>query len=197
MPRSRERFKLLARKTHQGRTVWYARYYDRSGRRLKVSTGKEKKGEAREFAEQLLEDGVESSIRLEEFAKDFFRWDTCSWIQRQHAKDRSFGEYQARMRRAHLDGHILPEFGKKRLAELTGPAIERWLLRLPLANQTKNHILYTFKIVLREAKRERLIRESPLQESEPLARNAKGRDVLTMEELGKLFPKTDKKLLEI
>jgi hypothetical protein len=46
MPRIRERYTLLARKTAEGRTVWYVRYYDRSGRRLKVSTGKEKKGEA-------------------------------------------------------------------------------------------------------------------------------------------------------
>jgi hypothetical protein len=30
----RERYTLLARKTAEGRIVWYVRYYDRSGHRL-------------------------------------------------------------------------------------------------------------------------------------------------------------------
>jgi integrase len=197
VPRDREEYKLLPRKTQDGRTVWYVRYYDRAGHRVKKSTGKEKRGEAREVARQILQSGPGSSMRLAEFAKDFFLWGACTWIRRQHAKGRDFGEYQARQRRGHLDRHILPAFGARRLSEITGPAIERWLLTLELQNQTRNHILYTFRIVLREATREGLIRHNPLQEPERFKPDALARDVLTLAELGMLFPKGEQQLLEI
>jgi integrase len=196
--RYRERYTLLERKTRQGEGVFYVRFYDpRTGKRVALSTGESTKGRARDFAENLIGQGAIRDPRLEDFTGDFFRWGSCPWIARQHAKGRSFGQYQARTRRAHLDNHILPKFGKRRLSELTRPAIESWLIALPLSNQSKNHVLYTFRIVLREAKSERLLRENPLQEAEPLGRNPRRRDVFTMDELKLLFPKTKEKLLEV
>ncbi len=76
--------------------------------------------------------------------------------------------------------------------------IENWLVALDLANQTKNHMLYTLRIVLSEAKSEKLIPSNPLAEAEPLARNHRSRDALTMDELHKLFPKPHlARLLEV
>ncbi len=100
-------------------------------------------------------------------------------------------------RAAHLDNYILPQFGKRRLSELSRPGIETWLIALPLSSQSKNHILYSFRIVLREAKNERLLKENPLQEVEPLGRSHRNRDAFTLVELRKFFPKARKKLLMI
>jgi integrase len=197
--RFKEKYTLVERKTRKGKTVWHVRYYDQAtGRRITVSSGHDTKTRARAFAEELTGDGgATRSPLLEDYAADFFKWDKCKWIARQHAKGRHFGEYQARTRRAHLDNYLLPEFGKKHLSELTRPAIENWLVGLDLANQTKNHIMYSLRIVLREARAEKLIRDNPLQETEPLGKNPKRRDALTLAELRLLFPAERKKLLKV
>jgi len=196
--RYRERFTLFVRKRREGEAVYYVRFYDpRTGKRVALSTGESTKGRAREFAERLLAEGAVRDPRLEDFARDFFKWESCAWIARQHAKGRPFGRYQARTRRAHLDNYILPQFGKRRLSELSRPGIEIWLIGLPLSNQSKNHILYTFRIVLREAKNERLLKDNPLQEAEPFSRSHRSRDAFTLVELRMLFPKAKTKLLVI
>ena len=169
--------------------VFYARFWDkRSGRRRAVSTGRTTKGEAHAEAKRLFAQGDGRAVRLEDFAESFFKWGQCKWIKRQHAKGRPFSSTQARVRRAQLNSYILPAFGHRVLADITRPAIERWLLGLQLANQTKNHMLYTFRIVLREAAAEGLLAVSPLETTEPFARNPRRRDILTLSELRKLFP---------
>ena len=49
---------------------------------------------------------------LEDFARDFFEWESSSWIRRQHAKGRRFCKSIAKCRQGHLDKYILPHFGK-------------------------------------------------------------------------------------
>ena len=73
--------------------------------------------------------------------------------------------------------------------------IENWLIALTnhktkakLSNQTKNHILYTFRIILKEAERERIVPFNCLATVEALANSAKERGVFSKDELGKLFP---------
>lgn len=196
-------YRLVLISTKDG-AVWYARYNDpRTGKRNKFSTyvgADEDKGRALTVAAAKLaeiKEGYGKCPRLEDYAADFFKWGVCQWIRRQHAKGHDFGEYQARTRRAHLDNYIFKQFGKRRLDELTQPMIEKWLVSLPLAPQTVNHILYSFRKVLREAKRDKLIRENPLQEPEPLKKNHKVRDAFGMDELRLLFPKTQKALLNV
>ncbi|MGA2612957.1 MAG: tyrosine-type recombinase/integrase [Spirochaetia bacterium] len=196
-------YRLILISTKEG-AVWYARYTDpRTGRRNKFSThvgADEDKGRAHTVAAAKLaeiKEGYSKCPRLEQYAADFFKWGVCPWIKRQHAKGRDFGEYQARTRRAHLENYILPQFGKRRLDELTQPMIEKWLESLPLAGQTKNHLLYSLRIMMREAKRDRLIRENPLQEPEPFKKNHQVRDALGMDELRLLFPRTQKGLLNV
>jgi len=75
--------------------------------------------------------------------------------------------------------------------------IENWLAGLALAKQTKNQLLYTLRTVLRGAEAEKLIAVDPLVKAEALGRNHRSRDVLTMDELRKLFPGNETKLLEV
>lgn len=175
--------------------VWFFTYYDKNGKRKTKSTGKSLKYEAESFVEDFLESLDQSQTTLEEYAKTFFVWDECLWIKRQHAKGKQFSKGIAQLRRSHLTGYIFPQFGKRTLQSLNRVEIENWLVDLhsiktgePLSNQTKNHILFAFRIVLREAEREGLITHNCLSLVEPLANNAKVRDIFTREELQMLFP---------
>ena len=102
--------------------------------------------------------------RLKEYVADFYRWDTCNWIRRQHAKGRRFSRQVADSRRSRLERYILPEFGDRRLDEINPVEVENWLVGLDRANQTKNHLLYTLNIILKEAKRQKVIAANPLDD---------------------------------
>ena len=62
-----------------------------------------------------------------------------------------------------------PTFGDTPLSDtgrLNAVAVENWLLSLPLANQSRNHMLRTMSIVLKEAKRQKIVRENPIADVE-------------------------------
>lgn len=91
----------------------------------------------------------------------------------------------------------MANFGKMKIADLDQKSIEDWLATLPLSNQTRNHVLYTFRIVLREAKLAGIVRVNVLADAEPFGSDKKQRDVFTLAELHALFPDDDEKLVEI
>ncbi|WP_321301542.1 site-specific integrase [uncultured Sphaerochaeta sp.] len=185
--------------------VWYFYYYDVNGKRQSKSTGLSKKYEADQFAQEFLNEDDRTDITLQEYTIDFFVWDVCPWIKRQHAKGKPFSMSIANQRRSHLTTYILPKFGHRILSSLNRIEIENWLIdlkktvitekdkkkvttKLPLSNQTKNHILYTFRIVLREAEREALVPFNCLATVESLGGSSKPRDIFSKDELAKLFP---------
>jgi integrase len=164
-------------------------YYRLAGQKTYHSTGLTDRGKAVAFAMSKVAEGEQAAIiTLDAFAKDFFRWGFCTWIAKQHAKGRPFSRAVADDTRAIVDNHILPRFGALPLAEITKAAVENWLVTLPLANATRNHLLYTLRMILREAKDARLIKENPLQEPEPFGRDYRPRDVFSAAELRLLFP---------
>jgi hypothetical protein len=97
--------------------------------------------------------------------------------------------------RRHLTGYIFPRFGKLRFTEITPTAVEDYLLEQSLSNSSRNTILYTLKLVMREAKRAGIIEMVP--EFEPFKRNGKRQDTLSGEELARLFPFDEKELITI
>ena len=172
-------------------------YFRLQGEKTFHSTGQTSKMRAIDKIYVLLRDGAKNEIKLVDYAKDFFIWEKCSWIKRQHAKGRPFSKPVADHRRAHLIRYLFPGFGNRYIQDIKGTDIEKWLIDLPLANQTKNHILYTTNIILKEAKRERLIAINPLDDVEPMARDFKERSVFKLSELDILFPVDKKNLLNI
>ena len=136
-------------------------------------------------------------LKLRKYASTFFKWGECKWIQRQHAKNRSFSQAVANMRRGHLENHIFPKFGDYLLSDINPVDVENWLISLDLSNQTKNHILYTLNIILREAKREKVIKHNPLDDIERMFVQHVSRDIFSISELRKLFPKDRDKLLNV
>ncbi len=187
-------FALFKRK---GQKIWYFYHY-KGNIRISKSTGKKLKWEAKQFAEEFLKQNDTSDISLIEFAEEFFLFDKCKWIDRQHKKGKSFSAPVAKSRRSHLINYIFPKFGNYQITEINPNEIEDWLLNeLELANQTKNHILYSLNIILKEAKRDKIIQSNPIDDVDPLAPNFKKRDILTLEELKILFPKSEKDLLKL
>ena len=166
--------------------VWY---YRLAGEKTFHSTGLTDKGKAVARAMDLAaEKGRSSDATLEAFASGIFDWGRSAWIAKQHAKGRPFSRAVARASRAILVNHILPQFGTLPLAAISRAAIEDWLVTLPLANATRNHILYTMRTILREARAAGLIRENPLQEPEAFGKDFRPRDVFSAAELRLLFP---------
>jgi integrase len=167
--------------------VWYASFYNAEGRRVAFSTGETSKARAEAAAVRLLS-SPRKAPTLADYAEDFFVWGKCSWLKRQAAKGRGVNEAWAGARRAMLVNHVFARFGKTRLDALTRPLIERWLVDLPRANQTRNHILYALKTVLAEAHADGVIHGNPLEHAEPLGKQARKRDVFSLDELRALFP---------
>ena len=172
-------------------------YYRLPGEKSFHSTGLKSKRQAIDLIYERIRQGKTTETKLGKYAKIFFTWDKCEWIRRQHAKGRDFSKATADMRRGHLQNHILPKFGDTCLTDLNPVKIENWLVSLPLANQTKNHILYTLNIILKEAKREKLILVNPIDDVEPMASDYVERDVFSLSELKQLFPEERQELLKI
>ncbi len=156
------------------------------------TTGKTTRGRAEEYILKILNDGkpLSTGNTLKQFVDSwhFFRWDQCRWIRSQHEKGRSFSQPVARQRLNHLENYILPQWGDKLLLDLDGFEIEQWLLNLNLSNQTRNHIRSTFNIVMKTARRQRLIRHNPMDDCEALPNRWAETGAFTPAELAQLFP---------
>ncbi len=200
------------KRTSGKKKVYYVRILDNSGKVIKtLSTGETNQYRAHAWAKEHLHE-YDPSVKnptLAEYTKDFFVWGKCDYVARQNAKDRSVCEDTAKDRRGHLDYYILPKWGGCKLNEITAPAVEKWLLRLKsyklktedgsghnLANSTKNQIIYTLNIILREARRENIIRSVP--QIEPYGnKRVKHRQPLTDSEIVLLFPEERNAFIQV
>ena len=172
-------------------------YYRLPGEKTFHSTGQTNKVLARTYVAKIIRDGQESKVLFREYARDFYKWDKCAWIKRQRAKGRKISETQAKARRRQLETYLLPQFGNKKLEDINPVEFENWLIGIDRANGTKNAIMHTMRMLLKEAKREKVIRFDPLADVEPLANNYTKRDAFQIAELKKLFPSKEEKLLEV
>lgn len=179
--------KQLYRFKRRGR-YWYVRFSDE---KIFHSTGCENRVDAEDFVHKEYLRRVRArapDAKLRVYAADFFLWDICKWVKRQRAKNRTYSKAVAKNNRGILLNHILPRFGKRKLTEITAVEIEDWLVSLPLAGETQNHILYAFSTVLKEAKRDGIIDKNPAEEVEPVGKDSLPTSVLTDDELLALFP---------
>lgn len=179
------KYSLYKRKLKKG-PVWYFRISGEPGRPWH-STGTTRKHEAEAYVEKWLQDEPLPNT-LAEFSSAFFVWENCSWIKLQHEKGKRFSRSVALSRRGHLCNHILPKFGHRRLDTIRAGEVEDWLVSLTLSNQSRNHLLFTFRIVLREAVRKNRIYANPLESLQQFAPKPRERDVFTVEELQMMFP---------
>ena len=184
---SDSRYSLYKRPLKKG-PVYYFRLRD-DPKRVWHSTGTPRKGEAVEYVEAFIDGRVSKPETLQRFCDGFFIWGECEWIRRQHGKGISFSRTVAKGRRGHLANHILPRFGTTKARAIRRSEVEDWLASLPaIAQQTKKHILYTFRIVLDEAERKGVIVGNPLRRMIRFGGGHKRRDPFTHDDLLRLFP---------
>jgi len=172
-------------------------YYKLPGQKTYHSTGQTSLRKAHIKIAEILREGEPSRVTFGDYADRFFVWGECPWIARQHAKGRPFGRATAKCRRGYLVNHILPRWGGVAMETMNPVEVETWLAGLELANQTKNHILYTMALIAREAHRGKVIRFDPLAGIEPMGTDYRHRDALSLEEIGMLFPADRDKMLAI
>lgn len=186
---------------------WYASWHE-GARRVVRPTGvdynpKRKDGgraEAVEVGRRLRDERIRSVVdvpTLAEYAKDFYVWGLCGYIKRQHAKGHGFNRHLALENRGLLVNYVFPRFGSTGLDAITRPAVETWLVDLPLSNSSKNHLLYGLRTIFREAESEGLIDRNPLEHVEPMAKQGRKRDIFSIPELRILFPADHDGLLQV
>jgi integrase len=176
-------------------------YYKLKGQQHFKSTGKKNKQEAVEFVEKIMNGEPESKekVLLSEFTKDMFIWDKCTWTRRRVVKGKQLSKPTVADRRSMLKNYILPTFGNRIISSIKNHEIDNWLTTLPLANSTRNQVLFTFRIVLREAIFQNIINENQAEKVETYATkdSQNSRDAFNAFEIPQLFPDDNNKLLEI
>lgn len=136
--------------------IWYFWYYSGDKRKMR-STRETRKVMAERFAETYVASQGRKRTILEVFAKDFFS-PGSDYLS---GPGRHLSLPVIRNHEARLNNHILPAFGGQLMQNITARGIEKWLHNLNKAEQTKKHILNTFRIVLKEAEKDRLIERNP------------------------------------
>ena len=175
-------------------------------RRVWISTGTKDCDTAEEFARNYLASGgayTSRKITFGEYAKDFFtRTDSKSY--RKYMEN--FGKFYSDEYYAGNQSVLKPavaKFGKYELGAISSAMIEQWYVNAKknngeeYASGTKLRILNIMSIVFKHAKKAKLIKENPVAEVERVASKSKPRKIFTPEEIVKLFPFDDEKLLAI
>ena len=184
---------------------------ERKGRNLEVqftarpgiweSTGtKEFTTAVRQIDAMLINNGAARNsidVLLKDFAKDFFiRTDKDSFQKRNELFNKMNGESFYRLNQGRLDNYIIPQFGDYRLRDITDIEIEDWYISLmsfadptkELSDNSKIKVLETFKYVMHEAKRKRLITVNPCDDVQRITQVNAERKPFTMEEIQRMFP---------
>ena len=150
----------LFERTQTGTTYFYY-WYEHQGKRVQKACGNKcnSKQTAVTYLEQLLKDDLietkrqatQASITLSEYAKDMFI-EGAPHLLRWAAKGRILKRQTICQHRRHLVNYILPRFGRMKFQDIKPTAIEDFLLEQKLSNSCRNTILYTLKLIMREAR---------------------------------------------
>jgi integrase len=188
-------FSVFGRKLLSGNRVYYYQCYDAKGKRQWAkSTGLSKKTEAVAYCMKLYRDGLlipeQKAPVFSEFSNGWWDIETCRYLKWRQLHD-PITPSTICLHRSNFDNHIRDYFAKYRLDEITPERIENWLLALTekgLKPSTANLQYRTFKLMMGEAVRLKLLKENPCREVKELKGEETERKILTVEEARKLFP---------
>ena len=159
------------------------------------------------WAEQYLQNnGMPSKAipTLSEIGKDFFTKEgKGSYRERMEALGYEYPDSYYTQKQAYLDNHILPVFGRHLVTAINTMAIEEFIINKkgtkgqPLANDTKNKILVTFRTIMEEVKRLGYRPDNPAAEARMMAKKSEEREPLYQYELERLFPPSPAERIKI
>jgi integrase len=175
--------------------VFYYQTYDENGKRtVPRSTGKATKTEAVRYCNSLMREGslvpLPKIQTFREFAAGWWDLETCEYCQSKAARKPITQSY-LRLKRQSLNNQILPQFGERKLTEITNEEVESWIVGLTrkgYKNSSINTHFFTFREMLEVAVKRGLIRTNPAQGIRKLTEEDKKRKLLTLDELKALFP---------
>jgi integrase len=182
-------YHLTARPNKQAKDkIWYAWYLDEHGRRVYRSTGCRLKKDAIEKVKEFEgEDRRRKADNLKALAGHFFIQGKCPYLKWK----RSLKPHTIYEHRHNLTEYILSKYGERIPASITAPEVETWLDEgYPKRSASwKNAVINTFRIVLTELQRDRVIEQVP-EFRRPQGKRRRA-DALTLKEIQKLFPEDD------
>lgn len=186
---------------------WYYWYYDENKRQIRKSCGTNNKPcllkrDAEAFISKLEEeDKIKEKeinelkkVRLKDIAQEMFSKNS-TYLKLYQSRGIILTPQTIKAKISLLEKYIIPEFGERDVTSIVDCEIEDWLINLDLSNSSKNNILAVFNEVLIECKRNKIINYVP--EIKRFKRNSKKKDIITLDEIKKLFPNTPKELEEV
>ena len=200
-------FTLFKRTYPNGTKVVFYHAYDENGKRVGPwTTHSRNLTAARVRCNKLLKAGAlipgkNKSVTFAEFAEGF--WDRKSeYIQRQESRADITDSYLKSCRK-HVANQITPFFGNVLLEKITEKDVNNWLLEfkyrgskkdengdiLGYKNTYANTVLGTLNVMMAEAVRRELIPFNPCASVKKLKNDRKKIEILTVQEVQKLFPK--------
>jgi integrase len=203
-------FTVFLREYPNGKKVFFYYAYDRDGvRRGPWTTKSLTKTAARNYCNALLRSGglipdKKPVITFGELAEGF--WDRSSiYITRQESRADITDTYLINSKR-NLANQIMPYFKDTPLDKITEDDVNNWLLGfknrtlikndepvvMHYKNTYANGCLTTINVMLAEAKRRGLIPINPSENVKKLKNDSRDIEILTPEEVQKLFPKAYK-----
>ena len=174
-------------------------YFKLAGEKTRHSTGMSSRAKAEDYVVKILRGEItrERILRFAEFSDKMFVRGKCPFMEMSEKKGKAVSPEMQKMRRGHLINYINKEFGKREINTITPNDIDTWLMKLPIANRTKNHIIDTLRIVMEQAKKEKFVSENPALEITRFAKKQQNRDALTSGEIRTLFPANKEKAIQI
>lgn len=148
---------------------------------------------------------VDGKTTLAEFATGFFdKEDPLGFRHRQERRGYNHDDMYYERKAGYLRNYILPAHGGYLINAITDVLIEDFILDLdsvmykrPLSGDTKNKVLEAYSNIMKEAKRKGLISDNPCDGVDKVVCKDKETMPFTDQELAKLFPSDDDKLLRI
>lgn len=192
-------FYLYERKRPGKESVWYCRFRSDDGKSIgsPINTGALNERSARTWAENRLRSGKKTPQRkpgektFEEWAKKWWHFDTCPYIREKIANGFNISKAYAESRRSYLDQHLVPEFGKRAITELTPAMFRDYKMRLfeegKLKPGTINKIIGTARIMFGYAFLMGELESNPVAPVKELKETPLERGILTLAELAELF----------
>ena len=194
--RYKELFTIYPRKLKTV-TVFYYQCYDNDGKRIcGHSTGQRTKTAAKSYCMELYKKGKLipdcKPVSFMEFAKGWWDPKICKyleWRQMQNPLAPSTIDHY----RTNLELHIKPYFGKMKLSAILPEHIQSWIMSLSRKgynNSSINIQIATLKVMLKEAVRLKLISSNPAEKTQKLSAQNKEVQILSIDEVQKLFPRS-------
>jgi len=140
------------------------------------------------------EKAVLRTVTVEEYAGDMFI-ENAPHLTRWAAKGNVLKPHTVAQHRRHLVKYLIPRFGHLTFDQIRPAAVDDFLLEQNLSHSTRNTIIYTLKLVMKEAAKEKLFDVMPA--FEPFKRNSRRQDTLSSEELTALFPLDERELINV